>query len=85
MSTPQLKRLCGLLLVHRVTWLIGLFRAVDAVFGSLVLVCPEHLQFVSRCWHKLSVAFAGLVSFWRCDAFGLVVQSLVTHAIRVFG
>ena len=27
--------------------------------------CPEHLQFAGHCWHKLSVAFAGLVSLGR--------------------
>ena len=46
------------------------------------VVAAEHLQFAGHCWHKLSVAFAGLVlllvpsscldTFWLIGLFRAV-------------
>ena len=50
-----------------VNWHHSLLRCWELPVPCLVFYrpgfeCPEHLQFAGHCWHKLSVAFAGLVS-----------------------
>ena len=56
------------------------------------LECPEHLQFAGHCWHKLSVAFAGLVSLGIVGILGGALLSaihgatmLLAHSSLPFG
>ena len=61
------KRLKGVLVLHGCCVSLDMAsaspwieRLASSIFLVAALECPEHLQFAGHCWHKLSVAFAGL-------------------------